>query len=331
MADKKSSSPKGIIHIIGSGRSGSTILDRTLGHHPEAFSIGEIINFRIEYYRNSRCGCGDLIRECEFWNPVLQDMSRELDKTPEDFMLGFHQKMDEDSINSNQEKLRRLKNAFGLFLKLPPRTFSDTTLYDNSATLYKKVFEHSGAAVIIDSSKSIARSLFLSRLLPQYRHVFVHLVRDGRGVLNSYFKKSYELKVTDEKDEVIHKEMDKELEHSPEGIINKWVKGNRLIERIIFVFGLQKQAMMIRFEDFLNAPIDTISRVLEKVSLVYHPSMLNFEFGDNHIVCGNPSRLNAMKLQKEKEKNWAEELRPDLMEKFLASDAPKINEKYGYL
>jgi hypothetical protein len=28
--------------------------------------------------------------------------------------------------------------------------------------------------------------------------------------------------------------MDKELEHSPESIINKWVKGNRLIERIIF-------------------------------------------------------------------------------------------------
>lgn len=330
MASKKSSSSKGIIHIIGSGRSGSTILDRTLGHHPEAFSAGEIINLRIEYYRNSLCGCGQSIRGCEFWNPVLLDMSRELGKTPEEFMLDFHQKM-EDQGNNKQEKLRRLKNALGLLLNLPPQFFSDTTLYDNSAALYEKVFEHSGATVIVDSSKSIARSLFLSRLLPQYRHIFVHLVRDGRGVLNSYFKKSYELKITDEKDEVIHKEMDKELEHSPEGIINKWVKGNRLIEKIIFVFGLQKQAMMIRFEDFLNAPIDTISRVLEKVGLVYHPSMLNFEFGDNHIVCGNPSRLNAMKLQKEKEKNWAEELRPDLMEKFLASDAPKINEKYGYL
>jgi len=39
---------KTIVFIVGSGHSGSTILDRLSGHHSQAFSIGEIVNFHYE-------------------------------------------------------------------------------------------------------------------------------------------------------------------------------------------------------------------------------------------------------------------------------------------
>ena len=48
-----------VVYVAGSGRSGSTLLERTLGEMPGFVNVGELIDlFRRVAPRNERCGCG---------------------------------------------------------------------------------------------------------------------------------------------------------------------------------------------------------------------------------------------------------------------------------
>ena len=57
-----------VIYIAGSGRSGSTMLERALGEMPGFVNVGELIDlFRHVARQGERCGCGELVRRL----PVL--------------------------------------------------------------------------------------------------------------------------------------------------------------------------------------------------------------------------------------------------------------------
>jgi len=318
---------KTIIHVVGCGRSGSTIVDRTLGHHPQVFSIGEILNFKEDYQRNSLCGCGRKLQECAFWGEVIENLNMGAGSSAAAFVERFQLKP--EAYSGMAKKVNRVKNAAGLLFRLPPGYFTDTRVYENTGRLYKEVFALSEATAIVDSSKSIVRALFLSRLLPQYEHFFIHLVRDGRGVVNSKIKTSYQvmLKGTDGS---LEKQEFKSTGHvSPEAAVDDWVKVNSKVERIIGSYGLSKRSQRVHLEKFLADPPAMLTHVLGAVGLDYQPSMLTFTYGDNHMVCGNSSRLNALKLRKE-DKDWDALLDPQLLAIFHARGGKKLNEKYGY-
>ena len=60
-----------VIYIAGSGRSGSTLLERVLGGMPGAVNVGELIDlFRRTAPRGERCGCGLAFADCPFWTGV---------------------------------------------------------------------------------------------------------------------------------------------------------------------------------------------------------------------------------------------------------------------
>src|SRR5215472_7373359 len=60
-----------VVYIAGSGRSGSTLLERTLGEIPGFVNVGELIDlFRREASRADRCGCGLPFGDCPFWASV---------------------------------------------------------------------------------------------------------------------------------------------------------------------------------------------------------------------------------------------------------------------
>ena len=70
---KPSAGPPGsclpiVIYIAGSGRSGSTMLERVLGEMPGFVNVGELIDlFRRTAPRGERCGCGLAFADCPFW------------------------------------------------------------------------------------------------------------------------------------------------------------------------------------------------------------------------------------------------------------------------
>ena len=82
-------------YILSAGRSGSTLLSRMLGAHPETFAVGEISHLPKNIALNTTCMCGSPVRECPVWNSVVKRMGQVLDvdlfSDPYAMNLGFIQ------------------------------------------------------------------------------------------------------------------------------------------------------------------------------------------------------------------------------------------------
>ena len=60
-----------VVYIAGSGRSGSTLLERALGEIPGFVNVGELIDlYRRTAADGERCGCGEPFAQCPFWSRV---------------------------------------------------------------------------------------------------------------------------------------------------------------------------------------------------------------------------------------------------------------------
>src|SRR4051812_48764894 len=68
--DARAPLPK-VLYVGGSGRSGTTLLDRMLGQVPGVWSTGELARVWDNGLRdNELCGCGEPFWECAFWREV---------------------------------------------------------------------------------------------------------------------------------------------------------------------------------------------------------------------------------------------------------------------
>ena len=58
-----------VLYLLGSSRTGSTLLDNILGEFDGFFSAGEVRFLWRRLLENRRCGCGQPIGGCEVWDP----------------------------------------------------------------------------------------------------------------------------------------------------------------------------------------------------------------------------------------------------------------------
>lgn len=72
-----------IVFITSLERSGSTLLDITLGRHPDLVSFGEVARVLLPHCGGGMpsvverpCSCGSKVSECEFWGPVTQEIGK---------------------------------------------------------------------------------------------------------------------------------------------------------------------------------------------------------------------------------------------------------------
>src|SRR3990170_2750052 len=65
-----------LLYVLGRGRSGSTVFANVLGELDGFFSGGEIRYFWDPVVvRESLCGCGVPVRDCEVWSHALNRLS----------------------------------------------------------------------------------------------------------------------------------------------------------------------------------------------------------------------------------------------------------------
>lgn len=166
-----------VLYLVGGGHSGSTIVSFLLGTAEKVVNVGELKfyaehqdpNDSIQYMKN-RCSCGAQAQECPFW----QDIDREFGPSARI----FHYLTLLEWLNI----LRLILWPFPTCQKMPPR-WDDVALIQTIAT---KVFEgHGEPAYILDSSKSLARLVHLSRS-DELDIEVIFLVRDVRGYVDSY-------------------------------------------------------------------------------------------------------------------------------------------------
>lgn len=270
-----------IIYIGGSGRSGSTLLDRVLGQVPGIVSGGEILDvWRAGIRENRLCGCGATFDRCPFWRQVGDEA------------FGGWAQVDAEAADL-------LVKSYGYreLLTSRGRDADDQTRRELLRNLYRGIARASGADVLVDSSKSPAYGFLLAASL-QERVAAIQLIRDPRGVAYSWSKV---VKRPDTPGRDV--EM---LRMSAASVSARWILHNSLMEML----ARRVPATRTRYETFLANPREELRRMLAAVGRPVDESSLDFITEDrvmlepNHTVMGNPMRLEVGEVKLRLDDAW---------------------------
>jgi hypothetical protein len=229
-----------ILYILGSGRSGSTILDMLLGNHENIESFGEIANLAAAGWMNNEyCSSGDKVNESPFWNSIKSDFLKRAND--EDAIVKL------SAINKQVNKKKNILNHF--FFGKIPAGIKEEFLFFNEC-LFEALFNETGKDIIVDSSKMPLRGELLA-CSKKFDVYFIHLIRDGRKVLESL---QVELKAS--------------LEKGVQTTIKKrnlfkvaffWHVMNICAEKVCAKH--KQKSIAIKYEDFLKDPSYELKRI----------------------------------------------------------------------
>jgi hypothetical protein len=284
-----------VVFVMGSGRSGTTLLGSILGEHRGAFNAGELSYVWERGIIEPRgCGCGRDPLECPIWAPVMEHASRHGNPMAlAQSMLALRPAM---RLRNTRRILRGgpLSEVQALGGMPRPSSF-ESTVAEYAATLtalYRALAQVTGANVIIDTSKHPADAALVGRL-PGIRPFFVHLVRDPRAVAHSWRRRK-------------------------EGIARRkvplaaadWLLTNAAADAVRARHG--PSSLLIRYEDFMEDPRGHVAAAVELAAINANPSPFTDErtvtLSANHTVSGNPDRFVTGSTVLRQDDRWQSEM-----------------------
>jgi Sulfotransferase family len=300
-----------VLFILGRGRSGSTVLDNLLGELDGFLSTGELHNvWKRGLVLGRSCGCGRPLPRCDMWSAVLAHGFGDLEDG-----LDPRQVVEWQSEVVDPSRMRRL-------LRAEPTTMCGWRALERyvatSARLYAGLREVTGARVIVDSSKRPTYGALL-RLIPGIDPYFVHLVRDPRAVAFSRGRH----KMND----------DREMRRQSVPVTAvTWARRNRAA-RAVCAMHPPERSMLLRYEDFVRMPADSIREIATFVGEGVEGLSLSDEgtarLGANHTASGNPSRFSHGIIEIRLDDEWL--TRQKVVDRLLATSLtiPALR-RYGY-
>lgn len=266
--------PIKIIYLIGTGHSGSTLLDIILGAHPQGAAVGEMIGISrwLKHEEKTDCSCGQNLKNCEFWSDVFASWGNREGKR------GISEY---SSLQIYYERTSMLSLFFRLFFKNSFYKGSKAFNYFQlSAELFDALMGVGGVTFIIDSSKNLVRALSLS-MNPHIDLFLIHIVRDPRAVANSYYK--FNMGSND-------------LENGVGKVIYllrmaiTWLLYNLLCELMIIIVKKERY-IQISYENMVREPkmiLDRIGEVVKENYLSVANKIMSGEvLSVGHVVGGN--------------------------------------------
>jgi Sulfotransferase family len=307
-----------VLYIGGRGRSGSTILARTLGQIPGFVNVGELWQVWNRGLReNERCGCGQPFYSCEFWRAVGDEAFGGWDNVDVDRMVAFLPYL----------KRQRYAPHYALAAMTSIRSRKMNLLLEECdpilERLHRAIQRVSGAEVIVDSSKRFSYAVVLS-LLPFADLRVVHLVRDSRAVAYSWTKHKARLEVVDR--QVFMPRL------GPLKASRAWTLQNFLYSLLSGFTTLSR----LRYEDFVNDPTFYLAETLTRVGFDDEAGSLPVVLGREislsveHTVSGNPGRFRTGNTELQADEEWKVKMRGADKNVVTALTAPLLL-KYGYL
>ena len=313
--DLESAAKPTVLYIAGLGRSGSTLLDLLLGELDGYVSTGELRGlWRYGLVEGWLCGCRQPMTSCSFWRSVWERAG--LDR------------IDPAWVDATQRRHLRLRprhlariwlfRRFGAGL---PRALAS---YGRLMTeLYGGICNVSGARVVVDSSKWPQDALLLAACADVDLFV-VHLVRDPRGVANSWLRPRDNVADPRGKpSQVLH----------PLFTGARWLVWNGTIQTLVRRW-LGRRYMCLRYEEFARDPASALAKITNMVEGQAHLSSAfldraRAQLTPNHTAYGNRSRFVTGEITIRCDERWREEMRTK--DKLMATlPALPLLTTYGY-
>jgi hypothetical protein len=213
-----------------------------------------------------------------------------------DLMLNAHPEMISlgEVMNLNRLPQSKKPNTFWLSVAQRLRETSGQSLLDldlldygfddafsaPNVMLFRAIANVTGKGYIVDSSKSPERLAYLMRF--EELHVYpIHLIRKPKGQIASAVRKQGGLLRHIALYELIHQRIRKALAGVPHSVV--------------------------RYEDLVLEPEQTLGSVLKPLGLTFHPNQLSWAGQAKHIVAGN--RMKRAKVSELiLDKKWKDSL-----------------------
>jgi hypothetical protein len=275
-----------VLYIAGSGRSGTTLVDRILGQLDGFFSGGELHNvWERGVLANRKCGCGLPFSRCSTWQAIL---GRAFDGP------GGVDARRMATLGRKSTGPRRIPSV--LARGVQPADPGMASYRETLLRLYQAVSRETGCRVLVDSSKSPLYAEQL-RTLPGVELYLLHLVRDPRATAHSFGRKK---KLPDFGDERL-------MQRQPPLVSSRrWALSQTVTE--LLWRGRPDRYLRVRYEDFVRDPKATIWRITTLVDEA--PPELPFlsettvRLRPTHSVSGNPSRFTTGNVEVRADDEW---------------------------
>lgn len=276
MTERRSDGRPVVVYIAGSGRSGTTLLERMVGAVPGYVNVGELIDlFRRVASNDERCGCGETFSTCPFW----QEVGDRAFKGWDDGVL--------DEVNGLQHQVARQRYLTSNLLPVKTAAFrkSARTYRQRYASLYRAIADTAGASTIVDASKWPAQAAAL--VGPEIDLRIIHVQRDVRGVAWS-MGKNHVARPQDTHG--------RELMESA-GVKAAALRWSACQSEVALLRLTGVPQVRVRYEELIADAHTQITEALRAVNLppaagdLSHIHGGEVELGASHGLSGNPSRF----------------------------------------
>ena len=280
-----------VLFIGGVPRSGSTLLDLLLGQVPGYCDVGELYYlWSSGVVRDELCSCGVPFHECEFWQRVGKHAFGGWDQVDLRRVLALQRDVDTTGrlLRGSALRSRQYERDVAEYLSyLEP-------LYDAVATV-------DGARVVVDSTKRPSTAFLLARSARLDLRV-VHLLRDPRGVVNSWRRKVAIPERTGPRSHLKQRSMRQ--------ILRRWITVNTMIDRL----GARVPSQRLRYEDLVADPDHWLRVATSVTGVAAGDAELAFlRHGSvgrvpSHAATGGRVRMMTDPFKLELDERWREDL-----------------------
>ncbi|MGH3472834.1 MAG: sulfotransferase, partial [Nocardioidaceae bacterium] len=277
-----------VLMLGGSGRSGSTLLERMLDGVPAVSGLGEVLHLWERGLADDQlCGCSRPFSTCPFWSEVGKRA------------FGGWESLDAGELVALRHYVVRTRHSLGLVgvPSAPGWRLRRKRLERSLGALYRSAAEVSEASVLVDSSKHPAYAFLMRRVPADLRCVLV--VRDPRAVAYSWLKAVRRPEVTDEKTLMPRY-----------GLVYSSLTWTLFAVMFDILRVLGTPVMVVRYEDLVAHPRETLESVLKYAGLevteadLKHVSPRSVSLAGSHTVAGNPMRFRTGSISLVADEAW---------------------------
>lgn len=302
-----------VLLLGGTGRSGTTLLERLLAEAPSVTALGETLHlWERGLDANELCGCGERFSDCPFWNKIGIEA------------FGGWDRLDTGRAVALRRTVVRSRHVAGLLgLPAKPSWRLDREVLARMVTrLYQGSAVVANAPVLVDSSKHPAYAMLLRRAAVDLRCALV--VRDPRAVAYSWQRSVRRPEV-----------VGRDTRMPRYGLVRTALTWDLYALLYQTLRMLRVPVMVVRYEDLVRDPEQVVRSTLRFAgarlddATASSMSARSVELGVAHTVAGNPMRFDVGQIALRPDDEWRTGLGPRQQRLVAALTAP-VRRVHGY-